>query len=255
MAMATGPTQAGSLVFDRKNYDLNKLNTLANEVNAIANEVNAASNLIRNGQLEEIRRQLSSKEEGTIINYTQINTDIDAHFTWIINKETGDEIIPIPRDVQTKVDGIRKGQTTTQYTSHYKSLDMIGETEATGRYADNDTVEASRARKAANDALVEAIAHDELALSSEAKALRELQDHTNDAKGHGNQLQAANALAGSQINQLMKLRSMMLVSEAARAAESQAAADREARAISVGKHLREGLSDVLRETRLVPAAY
>ena len=85
-------------------------------------------------------------------------------------------------------------------------------------------------------------------LVEEGEALKKLADLSRSTQGHGRQLQVANALAGSQIDQTMKLRSMLLASEEARAAEAQAMADKDARAIATGKRLRDGLADAIRKS-------
>ncbi len=183
-----------------------------------------------------------------ILEINQLNLDIDASFTWIIN-EDGDEIIPIPGPVQEKLKKILNWKDPETFSGQFKSVADYGALPE-GGYSQDATIEGSRARKAANDTLVQAIGSDQEELNSEVTALTQLRD-MNKNQGHGHQLQPANALAGSQVNQLMKLRSMMLVSEASRAVEAQAAADKDARAIAVGSHLRRGLDKAVSQS-LVP---
>lgn len=276
MVLATGLTTTathagvgyGVPVIDAANLAMNTVNTLANEANAAANLENAAVNTasaVLNGfqlrQLKRISHQLSDASKGTVIHHTvnidksiEFNTEIDNEFTWIINRETDNEIIPIPFEVKQKLDNVRGGQSTADYTAHYQTVDDYTK-QPLGRFGDPSTSESSRARKAANTALVEAISADELALDSEAKAMKDLAELTKTVKGHGNQMQVANALSATQINQLAKLRSMMLVAETARVAELQAKADREARAVAVGKQLRAGLADAMERTQAKPVSY
>jgi conjugal transfer/entry exclusion protein len=252
MTMVSGPASAGILAVNV----VDQANLLINELNKAANVTSAGSNLAQNLQLKAIKRQLSNNKDGTVIHHTinidkqlEINTEINTEFNWIIN-EGGGEIVPIPFDLG-KVMG---GNEVKKYTRYYNTVDAH-EKDPLGHFGDQTAFEASRARKAANDALVHAIASDDKALQSEANALKDLAAISNNAKGHGHQLQVANALAGSQINQLMRLRSLTLVSEAARAAEVQAAADRDARAVAVGRRLRKGMDDALEKTKLRSASY
>ena len=82
-------------------------------------------------------------------------------------------------------------------------------------------------------------------IQADTDALKGMKDAIQKSQGTGHQLQVANALAGSQAVQLVKLRSLMLASEAARAAEAQASADKDARAIAVSKQLNDGLSSAV----------
>lgn len=269
ISLMSGSAHAGLPVYDYWNHVVNKANLVVNEANLLVNEGIAISNAAQNVQLELIRKELHQGPKGTVkqftwnidnsthnidnstktlVDYNIKNYEIDNTFTWIINHGTGDEIIPIPREVGEKLELVRKGQATADFTAHYKSLDMVKDDELLGRYGDANAIEASRARKAANDALVEAIAHDETALAKEAEALKKLAEISAKAEGHGNQLQMANALSGSTINQLVKLRSMTLAAETARSAEMQAKADRDARAAAVGSHLRRGLQQAIDQT-------
>lgn len=226
--------------------------------NLFVNKAILVSNVAQNAQLELIRRELVDGGDGTVKNYTfnidksiSYNTEIHNDFTWIINKN-GEEIIPIP--FEGKLGEVMKGQSTEAYTSHYRSLEQH-ERDPLGKYGDTTATEGSRARKAANDALVEALTTDQAAMNAEVAGVNRLLDLTKTSDGHGRQLQVSNALAGSQINQLMKLRAMMLASETAHAAEAQAAADRDARAVAVGKKLREGLDNAMNQAKIRPAAY
>ncbi|URL58453.1 hypothetical protein IM816_18015 [Luteibacter flocculans] len=256
--------------------------------NLVVNETTMFSNVAQNFQLTAIKHQLKSKDKGTVIHHTinidksalhidkstqnidtsttnidttttninkniEINTEINNDFTWIINKEGGDEIIPIPFEKQ--FNKIMDGQTVDQYTGHYRTISDY-ESRPLANYADGTIDEASRARKAANDTLVAAIADDEKALrvdAENANAIFTIATSEN-AKGHAKQLQVANALAASELNQMMKLRAMMLASESARAAESQASADREARSVAVGRNVRSGLENAIMKAKLPRAA-
>lgn len=235
--------------------------------------MNFASNVAQNFQLTMIKHTLTDKGNGTINHYTNnidnstksidvtatkihnvnteifnktvYNTAITADFTWIINKGS-DEIIPIPYEVEKMLAKVRGEGDSDAYAARFKEASTYyaslggkqGDTTAAG-------FEGSRARKAANDALVKVLDIEEGRLAGEAEGLEDLADKSNKAEGHGRQLQIANALAGSQANQLIKLRSIMLASETARAAEAQAVADKEARAIATSRRLRDGLDDAI----------
>jgi len=232
--VATGPAQAGIPVFDI---------------------VNATSNVIQNFQLASIKHSLTYQGPGTINNHTynidksiEFNTQIDADLTWIIG-EGDDEEVPIPGPVSEKMAEILGGQSSDDYAKGFQSASYYGKDMEDFRGAG---VEGSRARKAANDALVKSIEVGQDSLKEDAALLKDWRDMSNKAEGHGRQLQIANAFAGSQVGQLMKLRAAMLVSEASRAAEAQAAADKDARAIATGIAMREGLDD-LRSQTIAPA--
>lgn len=277
MAITAGQASAGILpVYDAANFAVNTANAASNASNMIANVANAAtnasnlgvntgnaisnkiamiSNLKQNHQLDEIRRQLMRPDEGSVTwnidQNIQINTEIDADFTWIINQGS-DEIIPIP--FKDKLQQVMKGQDAATYTSHYKTVADY-EKSAHFSYGDDAALESSRARKAANDAWVEALAMDEGVLNKDAESVKEILEFARKAKGHGRQLQVANSLAATEVDQLMKLRGMMLASDVARAAQAQAQADHEARAVAVGKRLREGLDGAIEKTKLRSASY
>jgi conjugal transfer/entry exclusion protein len=223
--------------------------------------VNATSNIIQNFQLQAIKHSLTNTGNGTINNYTNNidqstknidksihdNTEITGDFTWIINMGDGDEDVPIPREVVTKLNAVLGGKTSDEYAAAFQ---------AAAHYEDaikNENIgavstEGSRARKAANDALVKSIELDQIGLTNEASSLDKFVKDGLKATGHGHQLQVANALAGVEVNQLMQLRSMMLVSEAAHAAEAQDDADKESRAIATNRALRADLSDARKQT-------
>lgn len=269
------PTQAGVL-------------GVLDAANLLVNETTMASNIAQNFQLTAIKHQLKNKSPGTVIHHTvnidkattnidksttsidesttnidttttninkniEFNTEINNDFTWIINKDGGDEIIPIP--FQGHFDKIMDGQSVKDYTEHYRTVSDY-EKKSLDQYADGTIDEASRARKAANDALVAAIAEDEKALSDDAQSVNAIFEIAKgkNAQGHAKQLQVANALAASELSQMMKLRAMMLASEASRAAEAQATADREARAIAVGRSVRTGLDTIVMKAKLPRAA-
>jgi conjugal transfer/entry exclusion protein len=224
--------------------------------------VNATSNIIQNFQLKAIKHSLTNTGNGTINNYTNNidnstknidksiheNTEIwDTDFTWIINTEHGDEEVPIPAPVAEKLNAVLDGKTSDEYASAFQAAayyeDVIKEENIVPV-----SMEGSRARKAANDALVKSIELDQAGLTEDAGSLAKFMEKGIQAKGHGHQLQVANALAGTEVNQLMQLRSMMLVSEAAHAAEAQAAADKESRAIATSRALRADLQDARLQT-------
>lgn len=232
--LVTGAAQAGIPVFD---------------------VVNATSNVIQNFQLASIKHSLTYQGPGTINNHTfnidksiKFNTQIDTDFTWIIG-EGGDEEVPIPGPVSEKMEEILGGQSSDDYAKGFQSASYYGKDMKDFGGAG---VEGSRARKAANDALVKSIEVGQDGLKEDAELLEDWREMSKKAKGHGRQMQIANAFAGSQVSQMMKLRAAMLVSEASRAAEAQAAADKDARAIATGIAMREGLDD-LRSQTIAPA--
>lgn len=260
---ATTPAMAGIPVFDAMNF---------------------ASNLVQSVQLKKIQKTLNSQQAGTINYYTKniddhsmkiedysshienhtrtinesttniehnitLNTVIDADFTWIINKGSDDEIIPIPRAVAPLIAKIRGDGDSEAYAGRFH--------EAADYYAKRDDdpagegggFEGSRARKAANDAWVQLLDAEQTRLEEEGEGLQKLANDSNGVEGHARQLQFANALAVSQVNQLIKMRSMILASDSARAAEAQASSDREARAIATARHLRDGLDRAMVASR------
>jgi conjugal transfer/entry exclusion protein len=236
MSLAAVMPAKASLVFDIPNFIVNKLSLL---------------------ELKKIHKELSETDTAGTVNYntyetnvtTQLNYDIDTDFTWIIN-QNGGEIIPIPDPVLAKLKRVMGEGGTEAYTAHFKAAGDLGDLPE-GGYENGAAWEGSRARKAANDALVEAVSHEQNAVDNEYGALVKIVDLNRKTQGHGNQLQIANALAGTQVQQMMKLRSMIMVSESARAAEMQVAADKDARAIAVSDHLRAGLKDAARQTLVV----
>ncbi|MDR6642301.1 P-type conjugative transfer protein TrbJ [Luteibacter sp. 1214] len=231
---------------------------------------NLVMNAMQSLQLKKIQKTLTRNDSGTINYYTNnidksttkidesthnidnstaitsnnsiINTEIDADldFTLIINKGGNGEIIPVPRPIQELLKEIHEHGKSDAYAAHFGDAASYY-----GRSGDKEAVDAgfegSRARKAANNALVKSLDLEQDRIADDAQALKDLAGMNKEVKGHARQLQVANAIAGSQANQMLEIRSMMLASESARAAESQAAADKEARAIATGKHLREGL--------------
>jgi conjugal transfer/entry exclusion protein len=225
-------------------------------------------------QLLAINHQLQDDGKGTIKNYTwnisnqtanintnvsvmketvnnisvltQKNYDIDTYFTWIINGN-GEEIIPIPRDVQATLDTITNWNEVGKFNSKFKTAsDYKGSIESTSSL--DVAFKGSEARKAANDALIEAVGAEQKAFTEELADLVKIAKVGEKAQGHGHQLQVANALAVTEVNQLMKLRSMMMVSEASRAVEAHAAADKDARAIAVKDRLRTGLQGAVSQS-------
>ena len=211
---------------------------------------NFVVNIINKKTLLSIDHQLRSESQGTVNYYTkntyevtkmynEWNYVIDNDYTWIIGN--GDEDIGVPKAVTDKLKAIMNGQSTDTFTAHYKTAGEYKEAQPEV-YSTDTLFEGSRARKAANDALVESVARSQDQLGEDTKALELVAGKIKGAQGTGRQMQVANALAGSQVSHLIKLRSMMLASEASRAAEAQVAADKDARAIAVSEHLNKGLS-------------
>lgn len=245
--------------------------------NFVVNTAIAGSNVIQNAQLIDISHQLRNADEGSTVynidtstknidNSTtklteinteinesiQFNTEINAEFNWTINNGQ-DVIIPIPLEMNDHLKKIKGGQSTGEFVSHFRDASSYG-----GSQADADFTatrfEGSRARKAANDALAHLLDMDKNAIDMDVANIKRLAEISNEAKGHGRQLQVANAIAGTQVNQLMKLRSMLMVSEEARAAEARVAADKDAQAIAVGNRMRKGLQQMKERTmQLLPA--
>jgi hypothetical protein len=221
--------------------------------------VNAANNKT----LFAIHHQLKSQSKGTVV-YNTVNIDrstdisakidirnidIDAEFTWIIN-QGGGEIIPIPGPVRKGLDSILNWKAPAMFTAQFKAAaDFEGLADVVHSKA--AAIDGSRARKAANDTLITSLGSQQDALKKEMEDLEKMAEMIKKTDGHGMQLQIANAMSASQINQIMKLRSMMVVSEASRAVEAQVSADKDARAIVVGNHLREGLDSAVNQS-LVP---
>jgi conjugal transfer/entry exclusion protein len=248
-ALVAAPAHAGIPVFDALNF---------------------TSNVIQNFQLLGIKKSLTEKSKGTVVyntnnidnstrnidkstynidkttnnilKYTEKNYNINTSLTWIINKG-GDEVIPIPEDLEKLLAAISGSGDPSGYTGHFQ--DASAYTKDSAEPVPSEILEGSRVRKAANDMLVNAIEIEKKSMKSEASGLTEVMDKAIKAEGHGQQLQIANALAASQISQMMKLRSSMLVAEAQRAADSQVAADKDARAIATASNMRAGLSTVI----------
>jgi hypothetical protein len=240
-------------VVDFANLFMNKLNFLM--LGAIRDELhNRSSGTVNNNTYVTAENTTNISTQTTNISkLTQLNYDIDTSFTWIINNNGG-EIIPIPDPVKEKLAAILGSRTIEKYTGNYKMASDFGANLPEGGY--DAAIEGSRSRKAANDALVTAVSEDQASLDSELAGLKELRNKAKNApQGQGHQLQVANALSASQVNQMMKLRSMMVASEAVRAAESQVAADKDARAIAIGKHMRIGLDDAVSHSIAPRAAY
>lgn len=233
VAMAL-PAQA-MLVFDVPNFIVNKLSLI--QLKSIKDELHNTDKGTVNYNTLEINKNTLQIDRTIQLNY-ESNYAIDANFTWIFNG--GGEIIPIPQPVQDKLKAILNDASVDQYTAHYKDANGFGPFPE-GGYKDNVATEGSRSRKAANDALVSSVNLEQETIGSDFAQLAVLSAKIKEAQGQGHQLQVANALASSQVHQMMKLRSMMVVSEAARAAESQVAAEKDARAIAVSDHMRHGL--------------
>lgn len=266
LTMASGTAHAGLA-----------LNVVDN-ANLLINETIMASNIAANVQLTAIKKTLRNAGEGTTVynidksskhidkstrnidksttqlteintkinNNLQFNTEINAEFNWTINKGE-DVIIPIPLKLVPHLTKIKNGQDTGEFVSHFRDVEAYEDFPVDADFTAN-RLEGSRARKAANDALAHLLEMDKDAMDADVENIQRLADVSNKAKGHGRQLQVANAIAGSEVNQLMKLRAMLLVSEEARAAEARVAADRDAQAIVTGNRMRDGLEAIVRRT-------
>lgn len=246
------------LVFDIPNFFVNKANfhQLIEINNQLRNKTDPGTINYNTLWIDKSTRNIDksttriSKTTQNIYNvtrqYNEWNYDIDMDFTWIINNDGG-EIIPIPGVVEDKLKLVANWDDVDTFNGKFKTAEEYGSL-PDGGFTPAATFEGSRARKAANDALVQAIGSEKNAFDAELAGLKKIAEVGEKAQGHGHQLQVANALAVSQINQLMKLRSMMLVSEASRAVEAHAEADKEARAIAVGNHLRKGLDGAVNQS-------
>ncbi|UPG90356.1 hypothetical protein L2Y96_00875 [Luteibacter aegosomaticola] len=259
----------------------------AQAVTPVFDLLNFASNVAQNVQLTMINKTLTRETEGSINYYarnitdnsvriqdntknidkstknidkstkeinriTNLNFEIDADFTWIINKGS-DVIIPIPEALDKSLSAIH-GSDVSKYKDNFKDATAYAGQLGADDHTPREIFEGSRARKAANDMLVESVELERAGMKDEADALNDARTASLKAKGHGHQLQVANALAISQINQTMKLRNSLLVTEAQRAAEAQVAADKDARAIAVAKKMRRGLGKAVSTSRPLTAA-
>lgn len=241
------------LVLDAANLFVNKMNFI--QLLGIKHQLqNGGEGTIKNytwnisNHTESINNNVSVMTEivNNISTLTQNNYDIDASFTWIINGD-GAEIIPIPRNVKDKLDAITNWEHVQEFNSKFKTAaDYKDSLESSSSLAVAFT--GSGARKAANDALIEAVGAEQSAFVEEIDDLKAIAKVGEKAQGHGHQLQVANALAVTEVNQLMKLRSMMMVAEASRAVEAHAAADKDARAIAVKDRLRTGLQGAVSQS-------
>jgi len=232
---------------------------------------NLVVNSISKLMLMKISHQLEDRGDGTV-NYntwwTQEythnvleldiqNTNIDNTWVWIINNNgTGEEIIPIPKEIKAKVDALWAAQSADQYSSHYRTFEEYQSTALGAKnYADQTMREGARARRSANAALVQVVASQEAEIEQEASAMAKIAEKAKNAEGRNAQLQVANALAASEVNQFMKMRSLMMVAEVQRAAEAQTRADKDARAMAVGQRMRGGLPDALTRVKRSAPAY
>jgi len=229
--------------------------------------VNSISKLM----LMKISHQLEDRGDGTVNyntwwtqKYTQNvleidiqNTNIDNTWVWIINNNgTGEEIIPIPPDLKKRFDALWDKQSAETFASHYKTFnDYQALPLGSGSYGDATMKEGSRARRMANEALVKAVSSQQGEIEQEANAMAQIAEKAKKADGRNAQLQVANALAASEINQFMKMRSLMMAAEVQRVAESQARADKDARAMAVGHRMRGGLSNALKGMKRAAPAY
>ncbi|PTR35434.1 P-type conjugative transfer protein TrbJ [Luteibacter sp. OK325] len=234
-SVATALPAQAMLVFDIPNFVVNKLSLV--QLKLIKDELHNTDKGTVNYNTLEINKSTLEVNKSVQLSYEN-NYAIDASFTWIFNN--GGEIIPIPKLIQGKLKDILNNNSVEKYTAYYRDADGFGDFPE-GGYKDNVAFEGSRSRKAANDALVSSVNLEREAIGSEFTQLGSLSARIKEGQGQGHQLQVANALASTQVHQMMKLRSMMVVSEAARAAEAQVAAEKDARAIAVSKHMRAGL--------------
>ncbi|MDF3982965.1 hypothetical protein P3W24_15440 [Luteibacter sp. PPL201] len=201
------------------------INTTTSQINNTTTEINKSTTNI--DKSTSISADIAIK-----------NIEVNKNFTVIINKNNpGEEIIPIPSPVKDFFERVTGGRSDDDYAAQYK---------AASDYAkDGDLAgfEGSRARKAANDVWLASIKEHRSGLQGEAEAVATLSTLNKTTQGHGQQMQIANAMAQSQVNQLMQLRSMLLVSEAARLTQAQAGADKESRALATSARLRSGLRE------------
>lgn len=212
------------------------------------------------GNIFDIKQALTQREEGNMLdvttniyNISKDNYDIDKTFTWITNNYYGDDDLTCPPDAlpdecEAVIGGananlaklIGKG-VVDQYTANYKDAASYGASIADKSNLTNVGFTATANQKLANDALAKALSDQRGSLMAQSAGVTKLIDGSMQAQGHGKQLQYANALAGAQAVQLAEMRSLMLASENARAAASQAAADKEARQVASKQSLRRGL--------------
>lgn len=253
---ATGSAQA-MLVFDIPNFIVNKLSLI--ELHSIKHQLASQESGTVNNNTLNISKYTENmnltllKHYDSVFTFNQNNYDINAEFTWIIGTG-GDEEIEIPRELTRKLNAVMGSQTSNAYSAHYKAATDYA-LDTPGDFAAETTLEGSRARKAANDALVESVATTQRQLDADVKGLHGMSEMIKKSQGTGHQLQVANALSSSQTLQLLNMRSMMAASEASHAAEAQVAADRDARAIAVNKHLNKGLENSVALSKASLTAY
>lgn len=279
IAALTGFAVAGSasaqyLVYDEANDAHNYVQEGIMLENAASNSLNASFNFGSLIVLEFIKKALTEREEGnmldlttnieqhitnidtnitTITDITKKNYEINKDFTWITNNYYGDDEAMCPPDALpdecNQIIGrananlaklIGKG-VVDQYTSNYNDADHYkGAVADKGNLTDVGFTAVAN-QKLANDAWAQSLSNQRGALMAQSKGLTELIEKGTKAQGHGNQLQYANALASQQAVQMAEMRSLMLASESARVASAQAAADKEARQVASKQSLRRGL--------------
>ena len=88
---------------------------------------------------------------------------------------------------------------------------------------------ASEAQKKANDAMFAGLARQQDGITADARRLQLLQSNAQSASGQMQALQNASMLASQQANQLLQIRSLLVVQHTMMATQAQATADREAK--------------------------
>lgn len=219
--------------------------------------------------LKDIRNlnRSSNKNTQTISNHTQNISNIEnknyattnEYKNWVTNNyygngcpagSTPDECTGIiNRRVDADFDKLIGAESLDGYTGNYRNASDYEDRIADGDNLKDIGMRASANQKLANDALARTLGTQRDALKQQAAGVIKLIERGIRAEGHGNQLQTANALAGAQAIQLQEMRSLMLASENARAAQAQAEADREARELAASRSLRRGLRDSARSQR------
>lgn len=130
-----------------------------------------------------------------------------------------------------------------QDVAYYKSSPCFSNVgcSATERAAmDENRRLASESQKRANDALFKGLDKQQANLKTDAQQLKNLQSGAQRADGQLAAVGYANQLASSQINQLLQIRSLLIVQQNAVATNMQAEADKEARQQAASEKLRRG---------------
>ena len=99
---------------------------------------------------------------------------------------------------------------------------------------------ASESQKRANDALLKGLEKQQDNIQTDAQQLQNLQSGAQSADGQLAAVGYANQLASSQVNQLLQIRSLLIVQQNAIATQMQAATDKEAQQQASAKQVRRG---------------